>query len=493
MTLLYGKKVVSQTQVFLLGGTFMRLQRSIIILTTAFLFCSSMGCTEKTENEDRLHIGTTISETQSDGTLPIKTEQDFCAIETEITSQPIDMQKQTTAKTTYLTTVKTTTEKITKTPKMTTKNTIQSVIQNTIKSNKTTKQNIQDKNIITNQNVSDNRVALNTTMVTQKTNAWVHDTPKAETSVVTEPVLSESTEKYLSLSDGVMQGDGIVVSGNGIWIQAAGIYHLSGDWNGSICVQVGNEDKVKLRLEGVSIQSQGMPAIQVQNADKVTLTVVDGTNNYLTTYGTDAENDAAIYSRDDLTIKGNGSLEVFCDNEHGIACNNDLEIENSTLSVTAEKTAIFAHQSILISGGTIIATGNNTGIRCKDWITITGGYVIASGGKKADAERGGLVSDTGILSIEGGTILAVGKNNTQPNAVQPVMQLQSLQGIPKEHTVAFCMDGIEKISLMTHKKVTNFLFSCSDLMVGSDVDIYDNGVCIGTYFQDGVISYCEIP
>ena len=61
--------------------------------------------------------------------------------------------------------------------------------------------------------------------------------------------------------------DGIVVSGSVIWIQAAGIYHLSGDWNGSICVQAGNEDKVKLRLEGVSIQSQGAPAIQVQNAD----------------------------------------------------------------------------------------------------------------------------------------------------------------------------------------------------------------------------------
>lgn len=471
----------------------MRLQRSIIILTAAFLLCSSMGCTEKTENKDRLHIGTTISEARSDGTLPMKTEQDFRAIEAEVTSKTINMQKQTTAKTTHLTTVKTTTEKTTKAPKITTKKTIQTVVQNTNESKTTAKQSVQTAGAVTKQNTSGGQITLNTTTVTLKINVQVHDTPKTEPSVVTEPVLPENTEKYLSLSDGVMQGDGIVVSGSVIWIQAAGIYHLSGDWNGSICVQAGNEDKVKLRLEGVSIQSQGVPAIQVQNADKVTLTVVDGTNNYLTTYGTDAENDAALYSRDDLTVKGNGSLEVFCDNEHGIACNNDLEIENGILSVTAEKTAIFAHQSILISGGTIIATGNNTGIRCKDWITITGGHVIASGGKKADVERGGLISDTGVLSIEGGTILAAGKNNTQPNAVQPVMQLQLLQGIPKEHTVTFCMNGIEKISLVTHKNVTNFLFSCSDLMMGSNVDIYDNGVCIGTYLQDGVISYCEIP
>lgn len=471
----------------------MRLQRSIAILTAAFLLCSSMGCTEKTENKDRLHIGTTISEARSDGTLPMKTEQDFRAMEAEVTSKTINMQKQTTAKTTHLTTVKTTTEKTTKAPKITTKKTIQTVVQNINESKTTVKQSVQTADAVTKQNTSGGQITLNTTTVTQKTNVQVHDTPKTEPSVVTEPVLPENAEKYLSLSDGVMQGDGIVVSGSVIWIQAAGIYHLSGDWNGSICVQAGNEDKVKLRLEGVSIQSQGAPAIQVQNADKVTLTVVDGTNNYLTTYETDAENDAALYSRDDLTVKGNGSLEVFCDNEHGIACNNDLEIENGILSVTAEKTAIFAHQSILISGGTIIATGNNTGIRCKDWITITGGHVIANGGKKADVERGGLISDTGVLSIEGGTILAAGKNNTQPNAVQPVMQLQLLQGIPKEHTVTFCMNGIEKIGLVTHKNVTNFLFSCSDLMMGSNVDIYDNGVCIGTYLQDGVISYCEIP
>ena len=161
--------------------------------------------------------------------------------------------------------------------------------------------------------------------------------------------------------------------------------------------------------------------------------------------------------------------------------------------MTAEKTAIFAHKSILISGGTITAIGDNTGIRCKDRITITGGNVIASGGKKADAERGGLISDTGALSIEGGMILAAGKNNTQPNAVQPVMQLQSLQGIPKEHTVAFCVNGMETVSLVTHKNVTNFLFSCSDLMMGSNVDIYDNGICIGTYPQDSIFSYYEIP
>ena len=83
-------------------------------------------------------------------------------------------------------------------------------------------------------------------MATEKTNIQVHTIPPTESPIVTDPILPENTEKYLSLSDGMMQGEGIVVSGNVIWIQAAGIYHVSGEWNGSICVQVGEEDKVKL-------------------------------------------------------------------------------------------------------------------------------------------------------------------------------------------------------------------------------------------------------
>lgn len=460
----------------------MKVKKNIAVLTAAFLICSCMGCREKNENENRLHIGTTSFEFGADGTLPVKTE---------LTEQNVCTSEMETGKTTDFISVKTTTVKITKAPKITTEKKVQTAVQNTNTAKASTRKAVQTAGVITKQN-SSGQTVLSTT--TEKTNVQVHSTPMTtELPIVTEPTLPENAEKSISLSDGFVQGEGIVVSDSMIFIQAAGIYHISGEWNGSICVQAGEEDKVKLRLEGISIQSQGMPAIQVQNADKVTLTAVDGTNNYLTTYGTDAENDAAIYSRDDLTIKGNGSLEVFCDNEHGIACNNDLEIENGILSVTAEKTAIFAHQSILISGGTITAIGNNTGIRCKDWITITGGHIVASGGKKVDAERGGFISDTGMLSIEGGTVLACGKNNTRPNAVQSVMQLQVLQGIPKEHTVAFCIDGMEKINFVTHKNATSFLFSCPDLMIGSSVDIYDNSICIGTYLQDSIISYYESP
>lgn len=470
----------------------MQLKRKIVMITAALLMCGSIGCGEKTGNENRLHVGTATSELCADRTLPTDDAQAFHTTVIGTTALTLDNKKQRMVEETSFTSVKTTTEKTTKAPKISTEKSIKTSVKNANASKIATGQVVQSVGEGTKQNSSGQK-NISTTVATEKTNIQVHTIPPTESPIVTDPILPENTEKYLSLSDGMMQGEGIVVSGNVIWIQAAGIYHISGEWNGSICVQVGEEDKVKLRLEGVSIQSQGMPAIQVQNADKVTVTVVEGTNNYLTAYGTDAENDAAIYSRDDLTIKGNGYLEVFCDNEHGIACNNDLEIENGTLSVTAEKTAIFAHKSILISGGTITAIGDNTGIRCKDRITITGGNVIASGGKKADAERGGLISDTGALSIEGGMILAAGKNNTQPNAVQPVMQLQSLQGIPKEHTVAFCVNGMETVSLVTHKNVTNFLFSCSDLMMGSNVDIYDNGICIGTYPQDSIFSYYEIP
>jgi hypothetical protein len=203
----------------------------------------------------------------------------------------------------------------------------------------------------------------------------------------------------------------------------------------------------------------------VQNADKVVVTAVEGTENYLSTSGTDADNNAALYSQNDLRIEGNGTLEIVCDNEHGIACNNNLEIENSVLSVTAEKTAIFAHESITISSGTITAKGDN----------------------------GGIISDSGQFYIEGGTVLAMGMNNTQPYTIQPVMQMVTSQELPKESDIAISVNGMEAVHTITNKKANHFLFSSPDLFLGSVCDFYSNGALLASCTQDSDYAYYELP
>ena len=71
-------------------------------------------------------------------------------------------------------------------------------------------------------------------------------------------------------------------------ITKAGTYHITGTIeNGSITINVGDEDIVKLILDNVSVTNQNGSAIYVENADKVIITLADGTTNTITDGGTD--------------------------------------------------------------------------------------------------------------------------------------------------------------------------------------------------------------
>lgn len=310
---------------------------------------------------------------------------------------------------------------------------------------------------------------------TAKTTTAPVTTTTATTTTTTEYVAPEDVDKYVDFGT-IADGDGYTYDGTILNISAPGTYHLTGElYEGQIYVNVGNEDKVKLRLNGVGIVKTGAPCIQIDNADKVTVNVVDGSSNYLECYTTNAEADAALYSKDDLKIKGFGSLYVFCDNEHGVACNNDLEIEECTLTVDAEKTGISTHKTLLIESGNIITNGDNCGIRSWDLIEINGGSVVACGGKKSAVDRGGIISDTGNFYINGGTVFAVGMNQTIP-----IGQTSAVAGFPevltKDNIVAVSIDGMTLASAVPNKKYSTILISDPSLYVGGICDVWLNDV-----------------
>ncbi|MGN0630494.1 MAG: carbohydrate-binding domain-containing protein [Ruminococcus sp.] len=297
--------------------------------------------------------------------------------------------------------------------------------------------------------------------------------------VVTEPVLPEDVEKFVDFGAGQISGDGYTFDGAVLNIFSPGTYQLSGQLYGVICVNVGNEDKVKLRLNGVSIENAGAPCIQIENADKVTINSVGGFSNSVICSSTNAEYDAAIFSKDDLKIKGEGSLYVSCDNEHGISCNNDLEISECQLTVDAEKTGINSHKSITILSGNITASGDNCGIRCRDYIEITDGCVTACGGKKVGADRGGIISDSGNLAIQGGTVIALGMNQTVPYG-QTSALFSFPSDVPKENTLGVSVGGVSLASVTPNKKYRCVLVSSPVLGIGAVCDVW----LAGTYYDN---------
>ena len=126
-----------------------------------------------------------------------------------------------------------------------------------------------------------------------------------------------------------------------------------------------NEGNTGIYLHNATLKSSNSP-ILVTNADKTVLHLVKGTTNvvedgngnhvFTKVNGTPDTAKAAIYARDDLNIKGAGTLTVKGKFKNGIQSSNDLKIKNGNITVEAEENAIKGKGSLQISGGTLNLT-----------------------------------------------------------------------------------------------------------------------------------------
>ena len=94
----------------------------------------------------------------------------------------------------------------------------------------------------------------------------------------------ESTAVRIELTGDTASSDSdaVQIDGGTVTITSEGVYVLSGTLsNGSIIVDAGDEDKVQLVLNGVSVTSSDFAAIYAKNADKVFVTLAENTENTL--------------------------------------------------------------------------------------------------------------------------------------------------------------------------------------------------------------------
>ncbi len=181
----------------------------------------------------------------------------------------------------------------------------------------------------------------------------------------------------------------IALSSESVTITEAGTYILTGSLaNGQIIVNVGDQDKVQLVLSGASVACADGPAIWVQNADKVFLTLADGTQNALSDGSayTNTDLNACVYAEADLTINGSGSLTIAGNDNHGIYTKDDLTITGGTLAVTAVNDGLKGKDAVQIAGGTISITAGGDGIQAETRLQVTGGNLnLTTGGGSANA------------------------------------------------------------------------------------------------------------
>ena len=102
-------------------------------------------------------------------------------------------------------------------------------------------------------------------------------------------------------------------------------------------VEAGDEDKVQV-ASGASITSSDGPAIWVKSADKVFLTLAEGTENALAdgeTYAAEGDANACVWAECDLTINGSGKLKVQGNDKRGISSKDELIITGGDIAVNA--------------------------------------------------------------------------------------------------------------------------------------------------------------
>ena len=208
-------------------------------------------------------------------------------------------------------------------------------------------------------------------------------------------------------------GDGVTVDGSTITISAAGTYLVTGELDGGqIVVDAGDDDKVQIVLAGASITAGENAAILIKNADKVFLTLADGTTNTLTDSGEayvqpeDLEQtvDGVIFALSDLTLNGSGTLEVTAKTGHGIVCKDDLVITDGTYHITAAGKGLAANDSIRILDGTFDIDAEDDAIHTSKDDTEGKGYIFIQGGTfQLSSGDDGIHAATALI-IQGGDI-----------------------------------------------------------------------------------------
>lgn len=205
-------------------------------------------------------------------------------------------------------------------------------------------------------------------------------------------------------------GNGATVSGNSITINSAGTYVISGTLeDGQIIVEADKADKVQLVLNGASIHSKTSAPIYVKSADKVIVTLAEGTTNKLSdsanyVYEDSAsdEPNATLFSKDDLTINGKGTLEITSVFKDGIRSKDDLKIVDGTFVIDAADHGIVGKDMVAIKSGDFTIKANGDAIKSTNDTDAAKGFVSLEGGNfNLIASQDGIQAETAVQILDG--------------------------------------------------------------------------------------------
>lgn len=327
------------------------------------------------------------------------------------------------------------------------------------------------------------------------------------TKIVDEDAEQNSDSAYFTTNDQngswdttgaaeiTLTGDGASISGNGAYvydgnvvISEAGRYVFSGNLeDGSIVVDAHDSSKVWILLDGVSINCSDDACIRVDQADKVFLTLAEGSQNILTSGSVYSDTalsdgtDGAIFAHDDLTINGSGSLTVTAQYSHGISANDDLVITGGAITISAVDDAIHVNDSIRIKDAAITATAGDDGLLTSN--EVENGYLYIESGILDITASGDGIHTTGDITVAGGEIsISAGDDGIHSDASVLVQSGTIL--------ISDCYEGIE--ALIIDVSGGDVSINCEDdgfNANGGSSDMFGGGGRMGGGQNDGTFGH----
>ncbi|MCM1258742.1 MAG: carbohydrate-binding domain-containing protein [Roseburia sp.] len=201
----------------------------------------------------------------------------------------------------------------------------------------------------------------------------------------------------------------VEISSSTVTITDEGTYILSGNLDdGMIIVNADKSDKIRLILDNVTIHSKTCAPIYILQSDKVYITMAAGSANTLSNGGTftaiDENNiDAVIFSKEDVTLNGPGTLVVTSPAGHGIVSKDSLKITSGSYDINCSSHAISGKDDVCITNADFTITSGKDGIHVENEDDTSLGYVYIQSGTLHISAEGDGISASSCIQIEDGS------------------------------------------------------------------------------------------